>query len=81
MWTQYQLFIAVGMVITGSINTLATKYVRKFFSHWFVDHSFAYAKCLLFIAVVYDIVKGSGYFASRVIIAFRPILLPSSLSL
>ena len=28
MWTRYQLFIAVGMVITGSINTLATKYVK-----------------------------------------------------
>jgi len=25
MWTPYQLAIAVGMVVTGSINTLATK--------------------------------------------------------
>ncbi|XP_026689904.2 solute carrier family 35 member F6-like [Ciona intestinalis] len=29
MWTPYQLFIAVGMVITGSINTLATKWADK----------------------------------------------------
>ena len=27
MWSPYQLFIAVGMVFTGSINTLATKLV------------------------------------------------------
>nr|CAB3266247.1 solute carrier family 35 member F6-like [Phallusia mammillata] len=29
MWSPYQLSIAVGMVITGSINTLATKWADK----------------------------------------------------
>ncbi|KAF5279940.1 hypothetical protein FQR65_LT15122 [Abscondita terminalis] len=53
-WTRYQLFLALVMVVTGSINTLSTKWadtleakgrdgiVRKF------DHPFFQATCMFF---------------------------------
>jgi len=53
MWTPYQLGIAVGMVVTGSINTLATKWADKQSApghpggepHPF-DHPFLQAVCM-----------------------------------
>ena len=50
MWTTYQLFIALGMVVFGSINTLSTKLVVYifFYNHLLTCQMFCSTKVLRF---------------------------------